>query len=172
MNKKALIAGILITGLASNAALAHPKFESEAEKTEFKEKMRHGMHHRKEGRRDLMRAAFKKLDLSDKQKEQLKAIKSANKGEFKAKRKEMHQLKTQIHQLTEAEQIDEGAIKALSLQIAELKAEQVIKSAQMKQEMMKVLTDEQKAKLAEMKEERKARKQARFERLKERLDSE
>jgi len=172
MNKKTLIAGLLVSSLASSIAIAHPEFESDAERAEFKEKMRHGMHHRKEGRKDLFRAAFKKLDLTDEQKEQLKTIKSANKETFKAKRKDIMELKKQVRELTEAEQIDEGAIKALSLQIAELKAEQVIKGAQLKQEMMKVLTDEQRAKLSEMKEKRMAKRKARFERMKERFEEE
>ncbi|MCW8877308.1 MAG: Spy/CpxP family protein refolding chaperone [Kangiellaceae bacterium] len=172
MNKKTLISGVLLVGLLSGAVMAHPKFESAAEKAEFKEKMRHGKHHRMEDGKDLFRAALRHLDLTDEQKEQLKAVKNAKKGTFKVKRQEIHGLKKQMRQLMNAEQIDEGAIKALSLQIAELKADQLIQRAQLKQEVMKLLTDEQKSKLEAIKEKRIAKMKTRHEKMKQRFEME
>ncbi|MCW9018424.1 MAG: hypothetical protein OQJ89_15735, partial [Kangiellaceae bacterium] len=85
---------------------------------------------------------------------------------------EIHGLKKQMRQLMNAEQIDEGAIKALSLQIAELKADQLIQRAQLKQEVMKLLTDEQKSKLEAIKEKRIAKMKTRHEKMKQRFEME
>ncbi len=123
--------------------------------------MEHGYHY---GGWHKMQRALAHLDLTDEQQQAIEKIHQTGKAERKAKHEQMRTFKKQMHELLIAEQIDSGAIKALSLQIAEEKANNLIANAEKRQQVLALLTTEQKKRLEEIKAKRHAKKLAKRQR--------
>ncbi|MGX5175274.1 Spy/CpxP family protein refolding chaperone [Aliikangiella sp. IMCC44653] len=107
-----------------------------------------GPHHKGHGDKQQHRThrMLEALDLTEAQQAEVKKIHSEGKDDRKAQHKQMKSLKKQLHGLLQAEQIDEGAIKAVSLQMAEQKADMLINKARKKQRVYALLTPEQQQK--------------------------
>ncbi len=107
---------------------------------------------------------FRQLDLTDAQKEQMKAIRQASRENTKSLRDQMRQNRQQLDQLTESGTFDQAAVTAIAQQQGQLHAQMIVEKQRVKTQMYNVLTAEQKTKLAELKaqfkqkmEERKAK---------------
>ncbi len=168
MFKKTLLLSSILSILLTANISAHPKSdEKQADSRkehkghrEYRGSMEHdGMAH--DGMKRMHRA-FAQLDLSEQQKASLEALKEANKDTMKASHQTIKSLKEQMRPLLEAEVIDENAVKNLTAQIADLKAEQMIKMASLKKQAIGYLTEEQKMKLEEMKEKRENKRKERY----------
>lgn len=154
---KIILAGTIAAVAFSTSAFSHSDGEqgSESHQREFR-----GKHHQNMRGFDGLRMDFSKLDLTDQQQVWLKQLKENNKASLQANFDEMRNLKEKVRPLLEAETIDENAVKNLSIQIADLKAEQMIKMAMLKKQIFAFLTEEQKARFEELQETHKERRQA------------
>ena len=148
--KKSILTSALLSLLISGTAFAKAHDNDDVEVQMYE----HKMQHRHQRMKNHMRHAFAHLDLSDEQHSAIKALKESTKETAKTRRGLMKQLRKQMHGLMKAETIDESAIRSLSVQIAEVKAEQMITHANFRQQAVAVLNDEQKAKLETMKAKR------------------
>lgn len=110
------------------------------------EQKRHGH----QGERFFKRMA-KELGLSDRQKIEAKALFEAGRAKHKplhdALRAERHQLQTLVH----SGSADEGAIRAEAAKVASLESDLAVQRAQQARQFRALLTQEQAAKLKEMK---------------------
>lgn len=93
---------------------------------------------------------FHALDLTDDQKAQLKTIAESHRDEFRAAGQKVGTAREAMRALIEADQIDEGAIRAKSAEVAAAEAEVAILNARVRQQSMQILTSEQQAKLKEL----------------------
>lgn len=125
----------------------------------------HGPRHHKH---KMFERMAEKLDLTEGQKAQLKADRDASRDAHMAQRKEMHELREQLR-----EAIDSGADQAtldkLSAELGRQEVAQMQQRRQMQEQFESILTDEQKAKLEELKSERKERWQKRREERQEQI---
>jgi len=94
------------------------------------------------------------LDLTDDQKAQLKTIAESHRDEFREAGQRVGVAREAMRTLIEADQIDENAIRAKSVEVAAAEAEVAILNAKVRQQSMQVLTSEQQAKLKELRESR------------------
>jgi protein CpxP len=97
---------------------------------------------------------FRELDLTDDQKTQLKTIAESHRNEFEEAGKKIGAAREGMRALLEADQINEGAIRAKSAEVAAAEAELAILNARVRQQQLQVLTSEQQAKLKELREQR------------------
>ena len=97
---------------------------------------------------------FQMLDLTDDQKAQLKQIAESHRDEMRAAGEKARAAHEGMRALTDAETIDEAAIRAKSTEIAAADAEMLILQAKIRKESLQILTSEQ---LAKLKEQRDAR---------------
>ena len=106
-----------------------------------------------------MRGPLSKLDLTAAQKTQIKAIMEAKHGDNKADRTgnkaERAQMHQQIQALTNARTLNNAAVGRLADQQAAKEKQRFIERVQTQHAIAQVLTAEQRAELAQMKEERK-----------------
>lgn len=93
---------------------------------------------------------FHQLDLTDDQKAQLKTIAESHRDEFRAAGQKVGVAREAMRALLEADQIDEGAIRAKSAEVAAAEAEVAILNARVRQQSLQILTSEQQAKLKEL----------------------
>lgn len=99
---------------------------------------------------------FRGLDLSDDQQAQVKTITDSHQAEFKAAGEKIGAARQSLRQLLEAETIDEAAIRAKSVEVANAEADAAILGAKVRAQTMQVLTAEQLAKLKERQKSRDA----------------
>ncbi|WP_193164546.1 Spy/CpxP family protein refolding chaperone [Microbulbifer hainanensis] len=106
-----------------------------------------------------------KLDLTEGQKAQLKANMEANREAHKAQREQMHELHKQLREAIESG-ADQATLDKLGAQLGKLEVAKMQEMQKMHEQFEAILTDEQKAKLKEMKaqhmerwEERRQRRQ-------------
>lgn len=97
---------------------------------------------------------FRELDLSDDQKAQLKSIAESHRDEFKAIGEKTRAAREGMRELMEADAINEAAIRAKSVEIANADADAMILNAKIRKESMQILTSEQQAKLKELRDSR------------------
>ena len=106
-----------------------------------------------------MRGPLSKLDLTAAQKTQIKAIMEANRSNNKADRTknkaERAQMDQQMQALTNARTLNSAAVNRLADNQAAKTKQRFIERVQTQHAIAQVLTAEQRAKLAQMKEERK-----------------
>jgi len=96
---------------------------------------------------------MRELDLTDDQQQQLKAIAESHHDEFRAAGDKARAAHDGMQALVEADNIDENAIRAKSVEIAAADADVMILNAKVRKESMQVLTPEQQAKLKELREQ-------------------
>ena len=95
---------------------------------------------------------FRRLDLTDDQKAQLKQIVESHRDEFRAAGEKVRAAREGMRTLMDSDTIDENAIRAKSQEIAAAEAEVMILNARVRQQSMQMLTAEQLAKLKEFRE--------------------
>ncbi|WP_223669017.1 Spy/CpxP family protein refolding chaperone [Kangiella shandongensis] len=117
----------------------------------------HGHHH-----------ILKKLDLSEEQKAQIKEIKMNAKTEKKALYKSIKEYKSALKELVKSDNYSEQAVRSLHAQYQSVFADKAVLKANMYNQIEQVLTDEQKAKRAQIKEKMKKHWAEKKKRMKER----
>ncbi len=125
-----------------------------------------GKHHGRRGGKGGMKGGmngfmFKQLDLTDAQKEQMKAIGQTNREGTKSLREQMKTNRQQLQKLTENGQFDEAAVSALAQQQGQLHAQMIVAKQKVQSQMFNVLTSDQKAKVAELKAQHKQKMEER-----------
>jgi protein CpxP len=98
------------------------------------------------------------LDLTDAQQTQIKAIMTKEKPTIQPLMQQLGQTHSQMRQLEEAATFDEAKVRTLASQQSQTMIDLAVEKARMKNEMLQVLTADQKAKLQKME----ARHEARF----------
>jgi protein CpxP len=110
-----------------------------------------GGHHRGGG------FMFRGLDLTEEQKAQVKQIRDASKTKIQPIREALKANRQKMNELTANGAFDEGQVAALANEQATLGAQMTVERLRVKSQMFALLTDEQKAKAAQMKEQMKER---------------
>lgn len=133
-----------------------------------------GPHHDHDKKMHYKQKLYKKLELTEEQKAQIKANKEARHAEMKAAKKAMMAIKKQLHKVMQAEQLDQERLSSLLQKEAAIKAKKMAQKHASAQEFKAMLTEEQRVKLAEfkahMKEKRVKRKEMREERRSEKTE--
>lgn len=104
-----------------------------------------------------------RLDLDRDQAEAIDAVLDAAREDARASRQRLHELRRAIHELLQAETVDETAVRQRFAEKAALEAEAAIRRDRVRRDVLDVLDDEQREQLAELRE-------ARLERREERRD--
>lgn len=107
----------------------------------------HGFGH---GRGDKMGMALRGLDLTDDQKAKVKEIMEANKAGFEPTMQAMKENRGKIRGLGTDGNFDEARVEALAKEQGDLVAKMIVQKEGVKAQIFAILTDEQKAKAAEM----------------------
>lgn len=152
-----LVAGILVSGLSSSL-LAGPNHE-------HKHRHAHEFEHERQydtkrlNMKRMMRA-FSRLELSEEQKTEIKSIFKQGFDDNKPKREEIQTLREQVRNLKHADVLDEQALRATAISIANLRTDMMLANLQNRKKIEALLTESQVQKLQEMKEKRKQRRLA------------
>lgn len=101
---------------------------------------------------DKMGLALRQLDLTDEQKAQVKEIKEAAQEKTGAIRDSLKTGRQQMQDLTGNGAFDEAAVTTLANSQAATRAQLTVERLRIKSQIFTILTDKQKAKAAEMKE--------------------
>lgn len=149
--KKLTTAVVLASSLSlSGVALADDNSEGHDKKR--------GCHKAMMKPQDKLRKVLRKLDLSDEQREQVKAIKAAKKDKSQAVKAKMKQYHEEMRTLIESDNYSEDAVLNLRAQYQTTFDEKAVLFASSMNEINALLTDEQLAKkekiIAKMKEKR------------------
>jgi len=103
----------------------------------------------------------RQLNLTDAQRDQIKAIVDAHKDEWKALADRERTARLALGDLVNADTIDEAAIRQKSADVAAVDADAAVARAHAHAEVMQILTADQKAQLASMQADMKKRMQNR-----------
>lgn len=163
--KKLIIAILAVTVTAAGTILVL----GQTEDTERPEKRAHARHG-KFGKRGMMAGRlFRHLDLTEAQKDQIKAIRQTSRDNTQAIREGMRETRKQIAELGTKGDLDLALLDQLATQQAEYHKQMIIERQKTKVQMLSVLTPEQKAKLEDLKAGARERMRERFERRQERF---
>ena len=102
------------------------------------------------GRGDRMGMALRGLDLTDEQKAKVKEIMEANKATFEPTMQAMKENRSKLRDLGKDGTFDQAQVEALAKEQGDLVAKSIIQKESVKAQVFAILTDEQKAKAAEM----------------------
>ncbi len=162
MKIKALILTALAASsltMASSSAIAEPHGYGDYQDM--------GPHHadmqRKPPRGAMFKHVLRELDLNEEQKQKVKAIIEAEKGQGKALRQQIGELKQQMHQILKADTSNESQLRNLAGQVANLKVDLMLKHRAIFEQIKQELTPEQLEQLEEMQQKREQRRQQRRE---------
>ncbi|MGE0704689.1 MAG: Spy/CpxP family protein refolding chaperone [Vicinamibacterales bacterium] len=111
---------------------------------------------------------FGPLDLTDAQEEQVRTILETRRASNEPLMERAQTARAALHEAIATQPVDEGMIRARSADLASVEADLAVARAQVQAEIMGLLTDEQKAELAEMRENRSERMEDRREWMRER----
>jgi len=98
------------------------------------------------------------LDLTETQREQVKAAMESHKAEFEAQAKAMQTARQALHAVVTADAFDEAAIRLKSADVAVVEAEGAILRAKVHAEVWALLTPEQQQKAKTLQADREARR--------------
>ena len=151
---KKIATTILVSSLALGGfTLANADYDrnDRHERSEHKGKYcdKHG---KKSGYR--MEKMIKHLGLSEEQAKQVHNIRDSYKGKMQAAREKMQENRKQLREEMHAESIDKSKIKELAQTAGKIKSNKIILRAEMRNEIHKVLTKEQREKMKKQKEYR------------------
>lgn len=150
--KKILIAILSIVLVATGAMFIFAQQGANKGQTEF------GKHGGKHGKRGGGHGFFLRgLDLTDEQKAQVKQIMEASRDKNKAVREQMKANHQKLDELTSNGAFDEAQVTAIANSQGALQAKMIVEKERVKSQIFAILTDEQKAKAAQMKEQMKER---------------
>ena len=114
---------------------------------------------------------FRALNLTDEQKAQVKQIMESSKTTVQPLREQMKANRQKLAQLSENGNFDAAQVQAIAAQQGNLSAQLIVEKEKVKAQMFQILTDEQKAKAAEMKAQMKQRfEQRKQERMQKRAE--
>jgi len=99
-----------------------------------------------------MKKMVKKLGLSDEQAKQMQSIRDSYKEKMQSLRKKMKENKKQLREEMRAESMDQSKVKEIAQSTGDLKASKIILRAEMRNEIHKMLTKEQREKMKQYKE--------------------
>ena len=91
-----------------------------------------------------------KLDLSESQLKQVREIQEKYRPEKQALRDKMKSSRQQLREVMQVENIDQAKVRKLAQQLGDLKAEKIVLRSQIRSEMNKVLSKEQREKMKGM----------------------
>jgi protein CpxP len=151
--KKFIIAIIAVAVLSIGAMLAFAQTTDGG--TDKKWGKRGGGHNRGGG------MMFRGLDLTEDQKAQMKSIREASKATTAPLREAMKANRQKLAEATANGAFDEAQVTAIANEGASITAQMTVQRTKVKSQMFAILTDEQKAKAAEMKATMKQRFQER-----------
>jgi periplasmic protein CpxP/Spy len=114
---------------------------------------RHGMR----GGEHMAGAGFRKLDLTDAQKAQIKQIRESHSQSLSPLMEQIRSKRQEIRQASESGTFNEALVTQKLNEIAPLEAKLMGERSRLHQEMLSVLTADQKAKLEQAQAERKAK---------------
>lgn len=159
-----MIASILasVVGLGSVTAMAQGDDGERSWKNSEKQYGKRGGRH---GGMHMMKRMAKKLELTDDQKAQLKTMRETRKADNQVLRDQMKQLRQDMQNL---DPTDGAAVAALATRKGALAEQMFIARNNARVAFESILTDKQKAKLAEMKAKRQARRAERMKKRQER----
>ncbi|HZM87661.1 MAG TPA: Spy/CpxP family protein refolding chaperone [Blastocatellia bacterium] len=106
---------------------------------------------------DRMGAAFRNLDLTDAQKAQMKSIRESHAQSVRPLAEQIHAKRKEIREASAGGTFNESLVAQKLSEIAPLEAKLMGERSRLHQEMLSVLTAEQKAKLEQTREQRKSR---------------
>lgn len=92
----------------------------------------------------------KKLDLSDDQRTQIEGIMAASKQQITDHREKLRENRKQLKSLMRQSPLDEAALRQVADSQGNLKADMIVLRAQQRVKINDILTNEQRAKLADM----------------------
>ncbi len=115
-----------------------------------------GFGHRGHHRGGFGRMA-EKLNLTDAQKAQVKTIMDANKANTQSLREASKANRQKLNAATENGQFDEATVTAIAQEKAGISAQMTVEKLRVKSQIFQILTAEQKAQMAQMKEQIKER---------------
>ncbi len=104
---------------------------------------------------------FAELNLNDEQKAKVKQIMDASKEKASPLRESMKASRQKLADLTAAGTFDEAPVSAIAGEIGNMQAQMIVERERLRSQIFAILTDEQKAKAAEMKSKMKDRSKAR-----------
>ena len=110
------------------------------------------------GQGNMLMRALDRLDLSDEQQEALKALLEDNRESVEANREQLHEARTALREAMQAETVDLNAVRTLADKVGAVETEAAVFRASMKNQIMEILTEEQRAELQEMIQNRKERR--------------
>jgi len=110
-----------------------------------------------QNRGDMLMRALHRLDLSDDQKDTLKALRESNKDAVQANREQVRNAKKALREEMQAELVNLDAVRSLAGDVGAVGVELAVFRAAMKNQMMEILTKEQRAELQEMARKRQER---------------
>lgn len=111
-------------------------------------------------RRRIRRLIFKRLNLTSEQKAQAKQVRQSHRETLTALRKEMRARRQEIRQSFQGGAFNETLVREKLTEIAGLRAKIMAERFQMRQQLMAILTPEQKTTLNQLRQEIKARRAA------------
>jgi len=114
------------------------------------------------GGRPGMEMALRGLNLTDDQKAKVKEITEANKANFQPVMQSLKENHKKMEDLTANGAFDEAQVQALAAEQGNLMAKMIVEKERVKSQIFAILTDEQKAKAGQMREEWKQKMQDRF----------
>jgi protein CpxP len=159
--KKAIIAILALAVLAAGVMFALGQKETGDKHGGFGRRGHHGG----------MGMMFRGLDLTDEQKAKLKELHTANRTNLQPTFEALEADRQKMEELTANGAFDEAQVTALANEQAALSAKLIVERQRAKSQVFSLLTDEQKAKFAEIKakrvEGRKARHAAKAEQVSE-----
>ncbi|MDH3745661.1 MAG: Spy/CpxP family protein refolding chaperone [Acidobacteriota bacterium] len=103
----------------------------------------------------LLERMADKLELSEQQRETIRGLVEKHRDDTAVIREDFHGLEGAVEEAIHAEPFDEEAVRAVALQVADVRVELTVARARLGQEIQQVLTPEQREMAAEMRERRK-----------------
>lgn len=158
------ILAISIVTLGAMFAFGQTEEDKSIEKRRFSQR---GKMHKRGGMRG--NRLFRHLELTDAQKEQMKAIREASRETTKGLRDSLREGRKQLREMGTNGVFDQGAVELVAAQQAEIHKQLIIERQKVKSQMFALLTPEQKTKLEEMKANFAERRQQRMEKRKARF---
>ncbi len=157
--KSQALALAFIMSFALAAPVAFSQTASEGQDKAAKQERRAAKRQNKKERRGrLGNAMFRRLDLTDAQKAQMKQIRAGHREATKALREQLRAKRRELRQARQGGTFNEALVAQKLSEVAPLKAKMMGERLKMRQEMIAVLTVEQKTKLNELQEKRRARR--------------
>lgn len=120
----------------------------------------YGMHHRGAGP-DRMAYMMSQLELNEKQRAAMSKIRDEQKQKMRAKREEMMELQNKMREQMRAEEYDDKKVRELADAQAKLISDMMVLRAEGMNRIREQLTADQEARIKQMKEQMKARRQER-----------